>query len=537
MRRTTFEDQGRQPGRQEQIQVLLEELLQRNISPQDRFELVAQLETMGWNDKRVAESFGVENVFELAEELWGMVQQKIVFAGFAKPEERTKLQITMEIIRSFLRGLLFALPMAISVESMLVLKFSLWSYEYLSVDLATMIALGTILSFLVVGGFTQAIARRGFFYLFQGYYNMGRRVTFYFIRLGYLVCIGVGVLAYLVNLVFNLLPHDLFLLLVLYFVFLTTIWLSVTVMFMLRRELTFSGLIALGILLVYLLFQVVGLDILVAQLISILIVAICGMVLAIYFFKQQEKKEEKGIAPKLPRLSIIVYSIMPYFTYGFLYFLFLYVDRLSAWSTNNEFMPFFIWFRGEYELGLDFALLVLMLPLGVAEVVVNRMMLDLEASQKGYWGFETEKLCQRFLQFYHRWLGVTAIASLISGLLVIVVVKLLNDAYFAHSGKYLMSTAKTYFVFYVALVSYLIVAVGLMNSVILFSISQPKLVNQAIWPAVLANVVLSFLLSRWVDFSWAVFGLLVGGIVFTALSYRKVRHVMKHLDYYVYAAS
>ncbi|PWK14962.1 hypothetical protein [Tumebacillus permanentifrigoris] len=524
-------------GRQERIDALLEELLERNISPQDRFEIAALLETMGWNDRRVAETFGVEGVFDLAEELWEMVQQKIVYAGFAKPEERTKLQLTMEMLRSFLRGLLFALPMAISVESMLVLKFSLWSYEYLSVDLATVIALGTILSFLVVGGFTQAIARRGFFYLFQGYYNMGRRITFYFIRIGYLVCALIGIVAYVINLVFNLLPYDLFLLLVLYFTFLTSIWLSVTVMYILRREMTFSGLIALGILIVYILFQWVGWDILVAQLISIVIVAICGMILAIYFFKQQEKKEEKGIAPKLPRLSIIVYSIMPYFTYGFLYFLFLYIDRIMAWSANSEFMPYFIWFRGEYELGLDFALIVLMLPLGVSEVVVNRIMLDLEASQKGYWGFETEKLNKHFLSLYHKWLGVTGISSLISGVLVIFVVFFLNDTYYAHSGKYLMSTPKTYFVFYVAVVSYLIMAMGLMNAVILFSISQPNLVNKAIVPAVFANVVLSFLLSRWGDFSWAVFGLLIGACLFSFLSYRQVRHLMKHLDYYVYAAS
>ncbi|KEO81465.1 hypothetical protein [Tumebacillus flagellatus] len=524
-------------SRQERVQDLLIEIQKRNISPQDRYEIAALIESLGLNDRRVSELYGVESVFELAEELWEMIQQNIVYAGFSKPEERTKLQITKEIITSFLRGLIFALPMAISVESMLVLKFSLWSYEFLSVDLATVIAIGTILSFLVVGGFTQAIARRGFFYLFQGYYNMGRRITFYFIRMGYIVTFAVGVLAYLFNLLFNIFPSGMFLLLVLYFTFLTSIWLSVTVMYILRRELTFSGLIALGILTVWFLFRVVHLDILFAQLISILLVALVGMTLAIVFFKQQEKKEDKGIAPKLPRLSIIVYSIMPYFAYGFLYFLFLYSDRIMAWSANDQFMPYFIWFRGEYELGLDFALVVLMLPLGVAEVVVNRMMLDLEASQKGFWGFETGKLKRHFLSIYHRWLGVMSITSVLSGILVILGMYVLNDVYFAKSGKYLISTPRTYFVFYTAVVAYLILAAGLMNAVILFAISQPKMVNKAMLPAAFLNIGLSFLLSRWGDYSWAVFGLLLGCILFTLLSYAQVRRLLHNLDYYVYAAS
>ncbi|MGZ4164445.1 MAG: hypothetical protein ACXVPK_10440, partial [Tumebacillaceae bacterium] len=353
-------------SRRESVNILLDEVLKRNITPQDRFEVAALIESMGWNDRRVAESFGVENVFELAEELWEAIQQKIVVASFDKPLEKSKTMLFIEMVRAFLRGLLFALPMALSVVSMLTLKFSLWSYEYLSVDLATVIAMGTILSFLVVGGFTQAIARRGFFYLLQGYYNMGRRVTFFFIRIGYVMCFAIGLVALLVNLTFNLLPTTLFLLLMLYFVFLTSIWLSVTVMYILRKEMTFSGLIAIGIFLVYILFEVMGMDILIAQLIAILVVALVGMGLSIYFFKKQERKEEKGIAPKLPRLSMTVYSVMPYFIYGFLYFFFLYIDRVMAWSTNGEYMPYFIWFRGDYELGLDFALLVLMLPLGVS---------------------------------------------------------------------------------------------------------------------------------------------------------------------------
>lgn len=528
---------ARHLGRDQRFQQLLDELVQRNISPQDRYEIAALLETMGWNDLRVYQAFGLEGVFELAEEIWELMQQKILVTSFSKPVEKSRAQLLYEMIRSFLRGLIFALPMALSVVSMLTLKFSLWAYEDLSVDMATCVAAGTILSFLTVGGFTQAIARKGFFYLFQGYYNMGRKVAFSFIRIGYVMCGAVALAVALFNVVFNLFPPSMLGLSLAYFVFMTTIWLSVTVMYMLRKELVFTGLLMLGIGLVFVLFRLLHIDILLSQVIAMAAVAASGMLLAIVFFKQAEAREEKGIAPKLPRLSLNVYSVMPYFTYGFLYFLFLYVDRVMAWSTNAESMPFFLWFRGDYELGLDFALLVLLLPLGVSEVVVGKLMEDLEAAQKGYWGFETERMCRHFWQVYCKWVGVTAGASVVSIVLVSVLLVLFNDRYYAFSGKHLMANATTYWVYGVGVVAYVILALGLMNAMILFSLAQPKLVNRTIWPAVVVNAVCGFLLSRWVGYSEAVYGLLAGALVFAWLSGREMKRVLHKVDYYLYAAS
>lgn len=521
---------------------MFEELLQdvnsRRMQPEDQFEIAALLESMGWNDERVFSNFGVEDVFALSELLWEAMKQKVIIAPIAAQEKQRGLKLTFELLKSFLRGLIFALPMAISVCSMLVLKFSLWSYEYLSVDLATCIAIGTILSFVVVGGFTQAIARRGFFYILQGYYTMARKTTFFFIRAGYVICAVVCVLFYVFNIIFNIFPHDMFLIIVLYFFFLNSIWLSVTVMYILRKELAFTGLIIFGIALVYIMFIRLHMDIIWSQLIAVSIVSIVGLGLVFYFFIKAEKKEEKGIAPKMPRLSFSVYSIMPYFRYGFIYFLFLFVDRVMAWSTNDKvFMPYFILFRGDYELGLDFALLVLMIPLGVAEVIVYRLMLDFEAGQKEFFAFDTARMNRFFLARYYKLLSIIISSSIVSAVLIYMTLIYFNDKYYHIFGKYLISSSTTYFVFFVSLAAYVILAAGLMNSVILFSLSQPEQVNRSIIPALLTNMIVGFLLSRWVDYSYAVFGLLAGSIIFLILSIRSITRVLRKLDYYLYAVS
>lgn len=523
--------------RHERFDQLVEDVMNKNMTPEDRSEIAALLESMGWNDIRAAEVFGVENIFELASEIWEQIRQKVVTTAFTQNAQTGAVKMTFELVKSFLRGLIFALPMAISVISMLTLKFSLWSYQNLSVELATCIAIGTILSFVVVGGYTQAIARRGFFYIYQGYYKMARKATFLFIRFGYWTCLAVGVVIYVFNLIFNIFPPNMFMYIMLFFFFLNSIWLSVTVMYILKRELTFTGLIVAGIGVVYVLFKVLGMDIIVSQLISISLVSIAGMGLVIYYFRSAEKREEKGIAPKMARLSITIYSIMPYFIYGFLYFTFLFIDRVNAWSANESFMPYFIWFRGEYELGLDFALLALMIPLGVCEVLVNKMMMNIEASYKRYWGFETDKMNAHFEKVYYRMIAIITVSSIASAVLIYFVILWSDQAYVQTFEKHLIASVKTEFVFIVAMASYVILAVALLNAVILFSLSQPNLVNRAILPALGVNFVIGFLLSRWIDHTYAVFGLMAGAVVFVLLSFKAMRSVFRRLDYYLYAIS
>lgn len=113
---------------------IVDDVLKRNIHPEDSFEVAALLESMGWNDKRAQDHFGVTDLFELADRIWEYIQNHISVTPFDSGQKDNKVKLFFELFKSFLRGLIFALPMAISVISMLTLKFSLWSYEYLTVE-------------------------------------------------------------------------------------------------------------------------------------------------------------------------------------------------------------------------------------------------------------------------------------------------------------------------------------------------------------------------------------------------------------------
>lgn len=522
---------------QQQLNELLKEIKERRIQLEDRYEIAALLESMGWNDERAAKVFGVSDVFELAGQLWDISKMNIIFTPFSKVVNMRIKESIYLLISNFLRGALFALPMAVSVFAMITLRFSLWSYENLTVELATAIAIGTILSFMTVGGFTQAIARRGFFYIIQGYYGMARRVTFQFIILGMVACLVISVIIFVLNAFIHLFPYHMILIIILYYFFLNTIWLSVTVMYILKKEIVFTGLIIIGIGMVYILFVIVGVNIIVSQLISLLIVSLMGIGLAVYFFWSKESKGEKGNQPSLPKMSVNIYNTLPYFIYGLLYFTFLFMDRIIAWSVNNAFLPYLIWFRGDYELGLDFSLLVLIIPMGVNEVVLSKLMNNIQQSQKSYLGQDISKMNRNYVLEYFKRVTLIFAISVISAILLYYSVSSFMDYFNPEMGEVIYHNPITHFVFILSLIAYIFLAIGLMNSVTLFSMSQPKKVISAITPALLVNIITGFVLSRWFGYEYAVVGLLVGSMLFVFLSSLQVYSVLRKLDYYMYAAS
>ena len=529
-------DNSSEMDRTEFLKTIADEVLNVKKKPEDEFEVAAILESNGWNDKRANESFQVENVFMLAKEVWKIIRGKRIFAPFTPMSKIVFNEYPLKFIRKFLKGSIFALPMAISVFAMLTIRFSLWSYESFDVEIATSIAIGTILSFLSIGGFTQAIAKQGYVYVKQGYFNMAKQSTFYFVRLGYLLSIIVVAIMVVGNAFFSIFPARMLIIIVVYYFMLNAIWLAVTIMYILESELLFSGLLVLGIGIIYFLFKILGIDIIVSQVISLAIVAILGALIALGIFLRQSRNENKGgIQPKLPRKTIILNSVVSYFIYGFTYFAFLFTDRVVAWSTSESYMPFIIWFRGEYELGLDFALLILIIPMGFVEFIVNEMMNSISGTQKDYYSYEVDKMYKRYVRIYVKRLITVAVISLFSGILVHFLLMLIKNHYFSFIDIAISQT--TYFVFIVALFGYAFTAIGLLNAEILFCLAQPKMANKCILPAFGINTVVGFLLSRWIGYEYAVFGLLVGSLVFVGISTFMVLKMLKKVDYYLYVAS
>lgn len=516
------------------FELLINEIREKTVNPEDSYEIAAIIESLGWNDASAAETFGVSDIFELSEIIWEAMNKGSYLEQFASEKSENFMASSILYIKSFLRGSIFALPMAISVVSMLTLRFSLWSYENLSTELATSIAIGTILSFVSVGGFTQIIARRGFYYANQGYYQMAKKITYYFVRLGYVVCFVSLVLLISVNEFFGYLPGKLMIVSTCYYIFLFSNWLIITITYLLKREFTFTGILTIGIFLVFIFFKILKLDIITSQIIALFFTSIMSLILIIYFFNKEERKAEKGLVPSLPRKSVMLYNLAPYFYYGFLYFSFLFIDRVLAWSTDGNYMPYIIWFRGDYELGLDFGLLMLMIPMGLSEVIINSLMDKLETLQRNSYRDDEVDVNRKYVLFYFKGIAAVSISAAVSSILVYAVVLVLNKYSTLLRGSKYMFNHTTYFVFTIALIAYSILSVALSNAIILFSLSQSGFVIKPLKYSIIINIVVGFLATRWFGYYFAVIGLLAGTIFFCIITCRNVLKVLDKLDYYLY---
>lgn len=516
---------------------LWQEIIEKHLRPEDDYEIAALLESFGWTDNRAREELGVSDVFQLAKELGKFSAYPIEITVNQYKVRAPFSPIIKDIMKQFLRGMVFALPMVISIASMLTLRFSLWSYQYLSTRTATAIALGTLLSFITVGGFMQAMARQGYFYMFQGHYQLMRKMTFRIIILGVFLSLLISIIGIILNVAFPELPYDMLGVSLVYYIVLSAIWLSVAVLYILRRELWFTAILSSGIGMVYVGFRVLHMNILTAQILSLGVLIVSSLILLRYFFSRVENALDKGINAQLPRFSVTAYSVAPYFAYGLLYFTLLFLDRVMAWSSNSASVPFVIWFRGDYELGLDFALLALTVPMGISEVIVSRLMARIWSTQKDFLAKESLRMNAMFTRIYHRSVLLMVIISVVNGFFVYVTVKWIISKNLQFIQGRIRIDGVTNEVFIVGLIAYSILSIGLLHAVVMFSMSRPDLVVKPMLASVAVDFFVGFLLTRWISYPQAVWGLLAGCLCFSYFTSKNVNKVLLELDYHMYFLS
>ncbi len=515
------------------LKALAAEVLKRSISPKDHFEVAALLESMGWTDEEASATFGCGDVFGLARLVFDTAAHEVVTAPTAR-EPRVPLHaVVWGYVLGYLRGMMFAMPMAVSIFAVLLIRYSLWSYVYFSVEVATAIALGTIGSLVVTGGFCQALARRGLMYVVQNEYNLAKRFSFIVIRLGLVVVVSLGLGALAFNLVFGVFPMRMMSICLFYYFLLSCMWLTITVLYMLRREILFTGIIIMGIALVYVMHEFLGMDIMLSQGIGVSAAAALTVGVVLWLFTRHERPADPGIElPPIPRTSVVVYGVIPYFLYGVLYFALLCGDRVVAWSANDVFMPYLMWFRGQYELGLDWALLALIIPMGLVEVVITGFWRNVPVRERAFSAAETARFNRLQVVAYRRQTVVYAVLAIASGLAVY-----FGTMFLERSGVFdfrLFSDEVTFFVFTWGVAGYVFLTAGLLNALYLFSLSQPDPVVKATAYAVAADLLVGFVLSRVVAYHWAVLGMVCGAVVFFALTTVYSVRSLGSLDFCLY---
>ena len=507
--------------------------------PVDVRAVAATLESTGLRDVDAQTDFGAGSLFALAEDIYEQARQRVIDTG-GGPQELKRKGLLRQIGRFFkfyLKGSLFAAPMTAQIIVLFALSSSLWAWLFFSQQQATVIAVGTILSYIVTGGFAQAISRRGMFYWQQEIYLLAKRISQDFLQTGIILTLAVAILMYIGNLILPFFEQDMILICIMYFVLLSGLWLNVSTLYMLEQYLAILLATVIGGVLVWVIMTYIGWGIYIAHALGILVANVIAFLWG-YQILARRARDVAGVQKlaKMPRYSIIAWSVSPYFVYGVLYFGFLFLDRVIGWSApyspGGEPPPYIIWFRTAYEVGIDLALISLILTIAMLEYTINEFATMIIPTQESVDAFNVPRHNRSFKAFYVRQLLLLVIVALISMVISDIAVDWLRTLPWAALGDDVV----TPFVYRWGMVGYAFLALGLLNAVFFLSLSRPRFILRAIGIGFMVNVGVGFVLSRIVVYYYSVIGLVVGAFVFGVLSTWYAWRVMNELDYYYYAA-
>lgn len=510
----------------------MRQVLEANADIQDALDVAASVESLGWTDSRVEDVFGYASVFDLAEDMLQDIRQAVQTRPLPQRLAIPWRALLAMVAREVVHGMTFALPMAVSVLSMIILRISFSSYQYFSVEQATALALATFLSFVVTGGFSQAMANT--YYLLVGLQQAEEveSTIFLLMRWGLWGAMGLAALLIALDSVFPLMPLPLVEFMALYLVLLSALWLAFSGLYVLRREYLLTLITAMAIAIAYLLWRK-GFPVLIGQMVGMMTASVASVVTALVVHRKSSRKLRQQGRVLRTRMSQLAYATSSYFFYGLLYFLFIYADRLVAWSTNTVYMPYSIWFRGEYELGMDWSLAALILPLASAEVLVSSLMRWLQDMQQRTPERQAATLGRRFRAVYARALGIYVAVSLTGILGAHIAASLAQHTALLHAAVPTQGVEP--FVFGWATWAYVLVAVALFNILLLFTLSFPAAALRSIVIAIGLDLGVGMVMTRlFGDYQFAVFGLFAGAAYLFVSSTLEVLRFLPRVDFLLY---
>ena len=502
--------------------------------PLNHWELTALLETYGLRDVDAQNEYGVSSLFVLARSLLPFINRKKEYKVRSIQTIKEK-NIYKRATQNYTKGLAFAIPMLIQIIFTLVVGYALWSSMSADSAKATAISLGTFAALIITGGSAQAIGRKGLFYLKLGEKELARNVSFVLLAFGVLLIFLLFIFLTFTNFFFNIFPLDIYTVAIVYYLLLSLFFLSLSIFYIFEDYVSIVLLTSLGLLFVYIFHTVLKFQLQDAQIYGLIILNIIVMV--VVYVKLIRLKDKSGLkeGANLPKPSILFYSLLPYYAYGTFYFSFLIIDRIIAWSTDSIYNPYVIWFNVSYELGLDWALISLILMMGVTEVSIAEFMYRINNRVVEIKYHNAKEFSKEIYSFFTKFSIIFTLFSFFVSVSVFFLIYLLAlnlELEFLE----IFLTQPTIFIFAVASVSYFLLVNSLMNILLMFSLSRHHVPVKSIGYALFINVFVGMVLSRAFGYEYAVIGLLAGAFVLWFITFIEIKSMIKNLDYYYYSA-
>lgn len=514
-------------------------------NPVSVWAVAATLESMGLRDVDVQNDYGYRDVFELGDDVYKRLKKRArKESGSAHAGKSHKIsgidpgKRAAYFFRFYGVGFLFSLPMLSQIAAILIFRFSLWAWLDFNEAQATIVAGGTILAFIVTGGFIQMMGKRVTQHVAAKNYLLAGRASWNIVRYGVLTVLMSALGLYLFNLLLPFYPQKMAVLGLSYFIFISLFLLSAAVLYAIEHRLMIITAILVGTAFVIIAMNQTSLGIYLAQWMGIAITVALMSVYGWLFYRLRiSGMDAKLLLQPMARPEVTFYSNYRYFMYGLVYFVFLFLDRMLAWSTGHPPPTYLIWFKTPYELGMDWALISLVLTIAALEYSVQLFSRQLIPTQKqGTFG-QIRDFNRFFMDFYKRQLAVVSVVGIMA--VIITYFGVLELRTFSDQVPEIadfFASIVTYRVFWLASLGYLLLTIGLLHSLFFFTLNRPAYVLYALSASLLVNFLVGYLCSRIFSYEMAVLGLVAGSLSFALITGWMARRFFHRLDYFYFSA-
>jgi len=209
-----------------------------------------------------------------------------------------------------------------------------------------------------------------------------------------------------------------------------------------------------------------------------------------------------------------------------------------AWTTSvgrDDFPPYAFWLNVRYELAMDIALLVVIVMSGVVAYAIERFSEKLIPHEKRVRSSAAEEFGEAQVAAHRKrsWqLGASAVIGVAIAIAVMIALRGVPNARLHET----ITSPITIRVFAAAAFGYVFFMFAVRNLLLLLTLSRVQLAVRCVATALVVDVAVGFVSSRFIGYWAAVAGLVAGSIVMCFVTARATRRVLDRLDYFYYSA-
>ena len=144
-----------------QLDALADSVVEIAGVPVDVWAVAATLESRGVRDVDAVKRYGRRDVFDLADEVYERCLQRAPEPQPQAVQRPSRRAAAVTLAKRMARGAFFFVPLGLQIVALVLFGYSMWASVHFNGAQASVIGMAAALSFVVTGGFVQALGYLG----------------------------------------------------------------------------------------------------------------------------------------------------------------------------------------------------------------------------------------------------------------------------------------------------------------------------------------------------------------------------------------